>query len=62
MDGPTHTQLVHLGELLKNFHIRVINELEEIQRGGPTRVSGMIQEVDFALKKAVCNWAEEIRK
>lgn len=55
-----YTQMVRLIQLQEQFSVRVLNALEKKQSQGPTRVSGMVQEVDLAMKEAIKQWAKEL--
>lgn len=61
MDGPTYDQIREIGAWQRALTERIANELQVIQSQGPTRISGMEQEIDAAAKAAIVKWAESLQ-
>lgn len=62
VEGPTYDQMTRLGQVAEALTWRTVVALREIQSRGPTRISGMAQEVDMAMREAVRKWAKELEQ
>lgn len=61
-EGPTYDQMAALGNRVHEFISRTTKHLNRRQQKGPTRISGMIKELDMASEDAIKEWAEELNR